>query len=116
MNAVSTARRGMHCSVVIFATVLAAILAAALGGSAADKRPITEKDILKFNWVADPEISPDGKQVAYVLVTVNEKEDRYETSLWSVNTSGSPTPRRLTAGPRDSAPRWAPDSKTIAFL
>ena len=112
MNAVSIARRRMHCAVLIFA----AVLAATPGGSAAEKRPITEKDILKFNWVADPQISPDGRQVAYVLVTVNEKDDKYETSLWSVNTSGSPTPRRLTAGPRDTAPRWSPDSKTVAFL
>jgi dipeptidyl aminopeptidase/acylaminoacyl peptidase len=71
-------------------------------------RPITETDLLKFRWVADPRISPDGKDVAYVLVTVNEKEDRYDTSLWGVATSGSATPRKLTAGPRDSSPRWSP--------
>ncbi|MDQ5857785.1 MAG: S9 family peptidase, partial [Acidobacteriota bacterium] len=83
---------------------------------AADRRPITETDILKFQWVADPQISPDGKEVAYVLVTVNEKEDRYETSLWTVGTSGSSAPRRLTAGPRDSAPRWSPNGRTLAFV
>ncbi len=79
------------------------------------KRPITEKDLLKFQWIADPQISPDGKSVAYVLVTVNEKEDRYETGLWIVGTSGSDTPRRLTPGPSDGAPRWSPDGRTLAF-
>ena len=54
--------------------------------------------------------------MAYVLVSVNEKEDRYETSLWTVGTSGSAASRRLTAGPRDSAPRWSPDGRTLAFL
>ena len=88
----------------------------AMVGLAADRRPITETDILKFQWVADPQISPDGREVAYVLVTVNEKEDRYETSLWSVSTWGSAAPRRLTAGPRDSAPRWSPDGRTLAFV
>ena len=87
--------------------------AATLG--AADRRPITETDLLKFQWVADPQISPDGREVAYVLVTVNEKEDRYDTSLWIVATTGSAAPRRLTAGPRDSSPRWSPDARTIAF-
>jgi dipeptidyl aminopeptidase/acylaminoacyl peptidase len=83
---------------------------------AAGKRGITEKDILKFRWVADPRISPDGGQVAYVLVAVNEKEDRYDTSLWAVATSGGAAPRRLTAGPRDTSPRWSPDGRTLAFL
>jgi dipeptidyl aminopeptidase/acylaminoacyl peptidase len=79
-------------------------------------RPITESDLLKFRWVADVQISPDGRQVAYTLVTVNEKEDRYETSIWAVETSGNAAPRPLTSGPRDSAPRWSPDSKALAFL
>jgi dipeptidyl aminopeptidase/acylaminoacyl peptidase len=79
-------------------------------------RPITETDLLKFRWVADPQISPDGRQVAYVLVEVNEKEDRYDTSLWAVAASAGSEPRRLTAGPRDTAPRWSPDSSKLAFL
>ncbi len=80
------------------------------------RRPITESDLLKFRWIADPRISPDGREVAYVLVTVNEKEDRYDTSIWAVATSGGAAPRPLTSGPRDAAPRWSPDSRTLAFL
>jgi dipeptidyl aminopeptidase/acylaminoacyl peptidase len=96
--------------------VLCLWVAPAAPQTAATKRPITEKDFLKFKWVADPQISPDGRQVAYVLVEVNEREDRYDTSLWLVATSGAGTPRRLTAGPRDSGPRWSPDGRTLAFL
>ena len=91
------------------------LLAAAATATAAG-RPITETDLLKFQWVTDPQISPDGREVAYVLVQVNEKEDRYDTSLWSVATSGSGAPKRLTAGPRDSSPRWSPDGRTVAFV
>ena len=40
------------------------------------KRAITEKDIFDFVWIGSPEIFPDGTQVAYVRVTVNEKEGR----------------------------------------
>ena len=73
---------------------------------AADKRFITEKDLLKFTWIADPQISPDGSNVAFVRVTVNEKENRYETSLFTVATSGAGAPRRITSSVRDTAPRW----------
>ncbi len=91
-------------------------IAVCVAASTAPRRPITEVDLLKFQWVADPQISPDGREVAYVLVTVNEKEDRYDTSLWSVEASGAAAPRRLTAGPRDLSPRWSPDGQTLAFL
>jgi len=99
----------------IVTVVVAVLLLLSANAAHAQKRPITEKDLLKFQWIADPQISPDGKSVAYVLVTVNEKEDRYETSLWLVGTGGADTPHRLTAGPADGAPRWSPDGRTLAF-
>jgi len=80
------------------------------------RRPITETDLVKFRWIADPRISPDGRDIAYVLVTVDENEDRYTSSIWTVATSGDTPPRPLTGGPQDSAPRWSPDSRTLAFL
>src|SRR5437879_9131077 len=82
----------------------------------AQQRAISDSDLFAFRWVASPQISPDGRQAAYVLVTVNAKHDGYETSLWLVNTEGASAPRRLTAGPRDGAPRWSPDGSTLAFL
>jgi len=82
----------------------------------AQQRAISDSDLFAFRWVASPQISPDGRQVAYVLVTVNAKRDGYETSLWLVKTDGASPPRRITAGPRDGAPRWSPDGGTLAFL
>src|SRR6266852_5824197 len=81
-----------------------------------EEPPITEKDLLQFHWVADPQISPDGRSVAYVLVSVNEKEDRYDTNVWVVSAAAGSEPRKLTEGPRDLAPRWSPDGRTLAFL
>lgn len=91
-------------------------LACAVTPLAAQQRAITDSDLFAFRWVASPQISPDGRQVAYVLVTVNAKHDGYETGLWLVATDGASPPRRLTAGPKDGAPRWSPDGRTLAFL
>src|SRR5207245_2161931 len=68
-------------------------------------RPITETDLFRFTWIADPQISPDGRRVAFVRVTVDAKKTGYETAIWTVDTDGSHPPRSFTAGPRDRARR-----------
>ena len=83
---------------------------------AAEKRNITEKDLFDFVWIGDPQISPDGSRVAFVRVTVNEKKEGYNTSLWSVPLSGREDPHQLTKGDHDSTPRWSPDGKYLLFL
>src|SRR5882757_5485500 len=50
----------------------------------AQKRNITEKDLWDFVWIGDPQVSPDGSRVTFVRVTVNEKKEGYNTSIWSV--------------------------------
>jgi dipeptidyl aminopeptidase/acylaminoacyl peptidase len=91
------------------------IVALSLPAPAAETRNITEMDLFKFVWIADPQISPDGARVAFVRVWVNQKADRYDSGLWIVSTSGG-APRQLTAGPRDTNPRWSPDGKMLAFV
>jgi dipeptidyl aminopeptidase/acylaminoacyl peptidase len=81
----------------------------------AEKRTITEMDLFKFVWIADPQIAPDGSRVAFVRVWVNQKADRYDSALWVVPTNGGAA-RQLTAGPRDSTPRWSPDGRQLAFI
>jgi dipeptidyl aminopeptidase/acylaminoacyl peptidase len=83
--------------------------------AAAQKRNITEKDLFNFNWIADPQISPDGSRVAFVRVTVNDKKDGYNTSIWVVS-PGTLETHQLSGGTRDSAPRWSPDGKYLAFV
>ena len=92
------------------------LIALASAPRAQQPRLITESDLLKFTWIADPQISPDGSRVAFVRVTVNEPKDDYETSLWIVPASGAEPPRVLTSGTRDSSPRWSPDGQRLAFV
>ena len=96
--------------------VAAAIVLAFPIARAQQKRVITEQDLLKFVWMADPQISPDGKRVVYVRIVVNEQTDDYDTSLWTVPMDGGRAPRQLTSGTRDTTPRWAPEGRRIAFV
>ena len=73
--------RHRSARVVLTVIVVSVFSIFATAAWSADKRLITEKDIFKFVWVADPQISPDGSQVVFVKVTVNEKSNDYETSL-----------------------------------
>jgi dipeptidyl aminopeptidase/acylaminoacyl peptidase len=96
---------------------IALCMAAAIAAFAqAQKRSITEKDIFHFNWIGDPQISPDGQRVAFVKVTVDEKKTGYDTAIWSVSTRGDEQPRRMTDGKHDSSPRWSPDGKWLVFV
>jgi dipeptidyl aminopeptidase/acylaminoacyl peptidase len=98
--------------------ITAAIVAAGVIAPprAAEKRTITEKDLFSFVWIADPQIAPDGSQIAFVRTTIDEKKDAYESAIWLVKTDGSEPPRPITSGVRDTTPRWSPDGRRLAFV
>src|SRR5215470_15164527 len=96
---------------VIFIALIAAS-STALG----EKRNITEKDLWDFVWIGDPQVSPDGSRIAFVRITVNDKKEGYNTSIWSVPLAGGEAPRQLTKGDHDTTPRWSPDGKFLLFL
>jgi dipeptidyl aminopeptidase/acylaminoacyl peptidase len=82
----------------------------------AQKRNITEKDLFDFVWIGDHQVSPDGSRVAFVRVTVNEKKEGYNTSIWVIPLAGGEQPHQLTKGDHDSSMRWSPDGKFLVFV
>jgi len=81
------------------------------------KRPISLDDLAKIKIVGDPQVSPDGKWVAYTVGTVDTEKDKRDTDIWMVSWDGVEQIRLTsTADSSESSPRWSPDNKYLAFL
>ena len=79
-------------------------------------RPMKVEDLFRFQRVSDPQISPDGKWVVYVVGDVSLEKNKINANLWLVSTDKGSAPKQLTTSPKsDRHPRWSPDSKSILF-
>jgi dipeptidyl aminopeptidase/acylaminoacyl peptidase len=79
-------------------------------------RAVEPDDLLALKTAGDVQIDPAGTRVAYVLNEIDSAQDEARSSIWVVEI-GPGFARRFTTGPkRDSAPRWSPDGRWLAFL
>lgn len=79
------------------------------------KRPFKLDDLPRLREVRDPQVSPDGQWVAYVVSAIDAKEDKSSAHIWMVSYDGQ-TSRQMTAGTEgESSPRWSPDGKYLSF-
>jgi Tol biopolymer transport system component len=95
-------------------TLLALLLAVA--PAVAEKRAFTIEDLYRVQDLADPQVSPDGRTLLYTVGTKDLGRAKRQTHVFSLPLAGG-EPRQLTYSEKsESAPRFSPDGRTIAFL
>ncbi|HTS11236.1 MAG TPA: S9 family peptidase [Candidatus Limnocylindrales bacterium] len=99
-------------AVAVFAALA---LAPGAGAQNPERHPIEFKDLIAMHRVSDPQISPDGKWIAYSVSTPDLEANHSVTNIWIVAATGGES-RQLTRGGSDERPRWSPDGMKLAFL
>src|SRR3984957_17313097 len=72
-------------------------------------------DVFDLQWVSDPQVSPDGRSIAYVRMAFDIKADRPRGVIWLVGVDGKHG-RPLSGAVHSASPRWSPDGTRLAYL
>ena len=96
-------------------------LMAACGGSltaaASDaRRALSSEDFYRMESVSDPQLSPDGQWVAYLVTTNDRDADEARSVVWMVSWDGSARVQLTVPGNSIGTPRWSPDGRYLSYL
>jgi dipeptidyl aminopeptidase/acylaminoacyl peptidase len=97
----------------VTASLLFALLTPSFAQTA--KPALQPLDVFDLQWVSDPQISPDGRSIAYVRTAFDIKTDRPHGAVWLVGADGKHA-RPLSSAPHSTSPRWSPDGTRLAYL
>src|SRR5689334_13585075 len=89
---------------------------ACVSSALAQRQPFTVEMMLKISRLSEPALSPDGRQVAFTVQTVDLDKNTKPQQIYTVGVDGG-TPRQITQeGTQNERPRWSPDSRQIYFI
>ena len=116
-NPIAPRRFSKRFSTILSGFAVLALWTALAATVYAEGRGLTALDLVSMNRLSDPQVSPDGKHIVYVLRETDLEADKGRTDLWLMPSDGSSEARRLTSFEGgDSHPRWAPDSQSVFYL
>ena len=79
------------------------------------RHPLKLDDLARVREVRDPQVSPDGQWVAYVVATIDAKEDKSNSHIWMVSYDGKNDRQITFSQDSETSPRWSPDGKYLSF-
>lgn len=95
---------------------LALVMATALNGFAHAADLLQSRDVFDLELATDVQISPDGRQVAYVRRSMDIMTDRVRDNIWLISTDGKRHRPLLSGLDTYSSPRWSPSGDRIAYV
>jgi len=106
------AARGLIASVLLSTFALQAVAAS----STTVRRALKTDDLFRVLDVNDPQLSPDGLWVAYVVDANDRDADQVKSAIWMVSWDGSQKLALTNAAEGTSKPRWSPDGQFLAYI
>ena len=79
-------------------------------------RTFTPDDLLALELAGDPQLTADGRRLAYVVARIDKEANEYRHQIFVMDAAPGARKTAFTAGTKsDKNPRWSPNGAHLAF-